>query len=65
MTNRVSSKKKEKKAKRKNSVKKKRSKRKKKWYKETENSRESNPVYLYVQATPQPLHHSDTHDLKY
>ena len=26
--------------------------------------RESNPVYLHVQATPWPLHHSDTHDLK-
>ena len=23
-----------------------------------------NPVYLHVQATPRPLHHSDTHDLK-
>ena len=26
--------------------------------------RESNPVYLHVQATSWPLHHSDTHDLK-
>ena len=26
--------------------------------------RKSNPVYLNVQATPWPLHHRDTHDLK-
>ena len=26
--------------------------------------RESNPVYLHVQATPWPLHHSDMHDLR-
>ena len=25
---------------------------------------ESNPVYLHIQATPSPLHHSDTHGMK-
>ena len=66
MTSRVSSKNKEKKAKRENSVKKE-TKQKKKRYKETEKiqrRQEWNPVYLHVQATPWPLHHTDTHDLK-
>ena len=65
MTSRVCSKNKEKKAKRKNSVKKKETKQEKKTLKRNrkQRRRESNPVYLHVQETPWPLHHSDTHDL--
>ena len=52
----------------KNSVKKRdqTEKKKKKRYKETEKMQrrqEWNPVYLHVQATAWPLHHTDTHDL--
>ena len=68
MISRVSSKCKEKQAKRKNSVKKQRPNRKKTERHAQGNRkqrrRKSNPVYLHVQATPWPLHHRDTHDLK-
>ena len=66
MTSRVSRENKEKKAKRKNSVKKETKQEKKKTVQRNrkQRRRESNPVYLHVQATPWPLHHSDTHDLK-
>ena len=65
MTSRISGKNKEKKAKRKNSVKKSKQETKKR-YKETENRVAwlVQPGYLHVQATPLPLHHSETDDLK-
>ena len=62
MTSRVSSENKEKKAKKKNSVKNKRPKRMQRNRKQRR--RDSNPVDLHFQATPWPLHHSDTHQLR-
>ena len=65
MTSRVRSKNKEKKAKRKNSVKKETKQEKKTVQRNRkQRRRESNPVYLHMQATPWPLYHSDTHDMK-
>ena len=69
MTSRVCSKSKEKKAKRKNSVKKidqqgkKITVQRKRKQRRRNMDPESNPVYLHMQETPWPLHHSDTHDL--